>query len=98
MEVTYPQCYGRMMRKEKEEKIMARAKKPESLEGQLAKVDNDIKTLQEQLKKLKKRKKELEEKIEIEKYGKLKKLIDSSEKTYDDVVEFLENETKKIDL
>lgn len=74
---------------------MARARKPESLEGQLEKVDNDIKTLQEQLKKLKKKKKELEEKIEIEKYGKLKKLIDSSEKTYDDVVEFLENETPK---
>lgn len=76
-------------------KIMARTKAPVSLEGQLEKVDNDIKTLQEQLKKLKKKKKELEEKIEIEKYGKLKKLIDSSEKTYDDVVEFLENETPK---
>lgn len=74
---------------------MARTKAPVSLEGQLVKVDNDIKTLQEQLKKLKKKKRELEEKIEIEKYGKLKKLIDSSEKTYDDVVEFLENETPK---
>ncbi len=43
---------------------MARRKKPESIEEQLKKVIYDIETAQENLKKLKRKKRELEEKKE----------------------------------
>lgn len=64
---------------------MARTKRAESLEEQLEKVICDIKTEQENLKKLRRMKKELEEKIRINKLDRLDKLIDSTGKSYEEV-------------
>lgn len=69
--------------------IMARTKKPESLDEQLEKVICDIKTTQDNLKKLRRMKKDLEEKIRIEKLDKLDKLIDSTGKSYEEVEKLL---------
>lgn len=71
---------------------MARTKKPESLEEQLLKVEDNIKTMQENLKKLKRTKKELEEKIRINRLEKLDEMIGSSGKSYDEVEQLLSKE------
>lgn len=68
---------------------MARKKKPETLEEQLEKVNIDIEAMKEKLSKLKKRKKDLEEKIKLNRLTELDNLLSSKGKTVEDVKDML---------
>lgn len=68
---------------------MARAKKPETLEEQLEKVNVDIEITKEKLNKLKKKKRYLEEKIKNNRLAELDELLTSEGKTVDDVKSML---------
>lgn len=68
---------------------MARAKKPETLEEQIEKVNVDIEITKEKLNKLKKKKKYLEEEIKKNSLTELYELISSEGKTVDDVKNML---------
>lgn len=68
---------------------MARAKKPETLEEQLEKVNDDIEITKEKLNKLKKKKRFLEEKIKNNRLTELDELLSSEGKTVDDVKNML---------
>ena len=73
---------------------MARTKKPETLEEQLDKVNADIETTKEKLNKLKKRKRDLEGKIKMNRLTELDKLLSSKGKTVDDVKDMLMEQRK----
>ena len=68
---------------------MARAKKPETLEEQIEKVNADIEITKEKLNKLKKKKKYLEEEIKNNSLTELYELLSSEGKTVDDVKNML---------
>lgn len=73
---------------------MARTKKPETLEEQLDKVNADIETTKEKLNKLKKKKRDLEGKIKMNRLTELDKLLSSKGKTVDDVKDMLMEQRK----
>lgn len=73
---------------------MARRKKPATLEEQLEKINADIETCKEKLSKLRRNKKELEEKIKINRLTELYKLLDSEGKTVEDVKDMLKEQRK----
>lgn len=73
---------------------MARTKKPETLEEQLEKVNADIEIAKEKLNKLKKKKRDLEEKIKMNRLTELDKLLSSEGKTVDDVKDMLMEQHK----
>ena len=79
---------------------MARTKKKKSIEEQLEKVIYDIKTTQENLKKLKKMKRELEKELEKEKrinnLDRLDKVIDSEGISYEEAERRLRQTSDKI--
>lgn len=79
---------------------MARTKKTKSVEEQLEKVICDIKTTQENLKKLRKMKRELEKELENEKrinnLDRLDKVIDSEGISYEEAERRLRQTSDKI--
>lgn len=68
---------------------MPRTKKPTSLEEQLIKVDSDIEATKKTLSRLKRTKKELEDKINLNRLTELNQLIIAKGKSIEDVKEIL---------
>lgn len=75
---------------------MARTRKPKSLEEQLEKVTCDIKTTQENLKKLKQIKKKLEKEKRINSLDRLDKVIGSEGISYEEAERRLRQTPDKI--
>lgn len=73
---------------------MARGKKNLTLEEQLTKISAKIETMENSLKELKKIKKELEDKIKMNRLSELDDLIISSGKSFEEVKAILSSENK----